>query len=80
MESFRIVDFLSPVAPAGFMTADVRANVRAAMSLLLVQHARGARKYKRILFKFSKKSAFCAGDDGESTFRERDWKSFSRRK
>lgn len=58
MESFRIVDFLSPIArPAGFMTADVRANVRARCPLL-VQPVHD-RKYKRILFKFSKSPVFC---------------------
>lgn len=65
MESFRIVDFLSPVTPGWIYDGRRTRKRTSAMSPLLVQRAKRPRKYKRILFKFLKKFAFCAGDDGE---------------
>lgn len=67
MESFRIVDFLSPVEQRspGFMTADVRANVRARCPCYLCKAREAAENIKGYYLN-SRKSfrAFCASDDG----------------
>lgn len=87
MESFRIVDFLALLYNAVRRSAawiydgrrNVRENVRERVSPLLVRARELAhaipRKYKRILFKFSKSLLFVAVDDNdgaghENTFRE----------
>lgn len=67
MESFRIVDFLSPVAP-GWIYDGRRTRKRTSILPLLLGAA--PRKYKRILFKFFESPIFCAARDTTTT-RER---------
>lgn len=57
MESFRIVDFLSPIAP-GWIYGGRRTRKRT--SAMSPTCAGRDRKYKRILFKFAKSSLFAA--------------------
>lgn len=59
MESFRIVDFLSPIAPGWIYDGRrTSANVRARRCPRYLCPAARDRKYKRILFKFSKSPLF----------------------
>jgi len=71
MESFRIVDFLSPIAPGWIYDGRRTRKRTSAMSSLLVHLARD-RKYKRILFKFSKSPLFTPTSRWPECFPESD--------